>query len=215
MVIMMLAVVDFARVYTTMLTVESAAREAADYGTFGSQKWNDALYAVPDIGTEAQMLHRACVAASKLPDYVGAPGDTSCTNPALTYELSGDRGVTWQAYDVTLACDDEVREPPCWLKVTLHYQFRVLVPLNIELFGSTYGVPSTVMIERSSIFAMTDLRSHEPSPRPARAQGPASSSRPGACGVRPGRPGVLPAPVRIDRGRAVHPHVPGAQQRDA
>jgi len=164
MVIMMLAVIDFARVYTTMVNVESAAREAADYGTFGSQKWNIALYAVPDIGTEAQMLHRACVAASKLPDYVGSPGDTSCTNPSFSYELSGDRGVTWQPYDVALGCDDEVREPPCWLKVTLDYQFRVLVPLNIELFGSTYGVPSTVTIERSSIFPMTDLSLPEPTP---------------------------------------------------
>jgi len=155
MVVMMLAVIDFARIYTTMLTVESAAREAADYGTFGSQKWNDAIYALPVDGTEDKMLLRACVAASQLPDYVGP--DDNCTNPSFTYELSGDRGVTWQPYDVTLGCDDETREPPCWLKVTLNYQFRVLVPLNIELAGSTYGVPSTVTVERSSIFAMTDL----------------------------------------------------------
>jgi hypothetical protein len=157
MVIMMLAVIDFARIYTTMVNVESAAREAADYGTFGSQKWNAALYDFPVDGTVAQMMRRACVAASELPDYVGP--DDSCTNPSFLYALSGDRGVTWHQLpsEIDPTCDDDVREPPCWLKVTLNYQFHVLVPLNIELFGSTYGVPSTVTIERSSIFPMTDL----------------------------------------------------------
>ncbi len=42
LVFLMLAVVDFSRIFTTMLSIESAAREAADFGTFGSQKWNDA-----------------------------------------------------------------------------------------------------------------------------------------------------------------------------
>ena len=155
MVFLMLAVIDLARIYTTMLSVESAAREAADFGTFGSQKWNDSIVTMPVDGTEDKMKLRACVAASELPDYVGP--DTSCTNPAFAYQLSLDKGATWQAYSTGLGCDDPVREPPCWLKVTLTYDFQIFVPLNLQVFGQTYGLPSTLTFERSSIFAMTDL----------------------------------------------------------
>ncbi len=155
MIFLMLATIDLARIYTTMLSVESAAREAADFGTFGSQKWNDAFYALPVDGTEAKMRLRACTAASELPDYVGP--DDSCTNPSFAYELSGDKGATWEPYSTALGCDDATREPPCWLKVTLTYDFRVIVPLNLDVFGVTYGLPSTLTFERQSIFPMTDL----------------------------------------------------------
>jgi hypothetical protein len=155
LIILVLATVDLARIYSTMLTVESAAREAADYGTFGSQRWDPAVYAVVPDGTEAGMLRRACVASSTLPDYVGP--DDSCTNPAFSYELSGDRGATWQAFDPGLACDDPVREPPCWVRVTLRYDFRLVAPLSIDLFGVTLGLPNTLTFERTSTFPMTDL----------------------------------------------------------
>ena len=155
MIVIALAIIDLARIYTTMLTVESAAREAADFGTFGSQKWNGAVYSLVPDGTEAKMKHRACVASSTLPDYVGP--DDACTNPTFSYQLSGDRGVIWAPYDPVLACDDATREPPCWLKVTLQYNFQLFVLFNCEFFGTSYGVPNTLTFERSSIFAMTDL----------------------------------------------------------
>lgn len=152
---LMIGVIDLARIYTTMLSVESAAREAADFGTFGSQKWNVAVYSALPNGTEAQMKRRACVASSDLTDYVGP--DDDCANPTFSYQLSTDRGETWEDYDPGLACDDPVREPPCWLKVTLEYDFNLLIPFNLEVFGATYGMPESLTFERSSIFAMTDL----------------------------------------------------------
>lgn len=156
MVVIVMAVLDLGRIYTTMLSVESAAREAADFGTFGSQKWNSAVYAAaPPDGTEAKMERRACVASSTLPDYVGP--DDNCTNPTFSYALSGDRGATWGPYDAGLGCDNPTREPPCWLKVKLEYEFRLLVPFNLEMFGTAHGVPNTMSFERTSIFPMTDL----------------------------------------------------------
>lgn len=152
---LMVAIMDLARIYTTMLSVESAAREAADFGTFGSQKWNVAVYSAMPDGTEARMEHRACVAASDLTDYAGP--DDHCANPTFSYQLSTDRGATWQAYESAFACDDPGREPPCWLKVTLQYDFHLLVPLNLKVFGVEYGIPESLTFERSSIFAMTDL----------------------------------------------------------
>ena len=156
MIVIMLAVADMARIYTTLIAVESAAREAADYGTFGSQRWNPTLYTV----TEAEMKRRACVAARNLPDYIGP--DNNCTNPTFRYELSGDRGGTWTpspaTADVTaLACDNVVRVPPCWVRVTLHYDFHLIAPLHLDAFGVSLGLPNTLSFERSSTFPITDL----------------------------------------------------------
>jgi hypothetical protein len=154
LVFLMVAIIDVARIFTTMLSVESAAREAADYGTFGSQKWGDSIVLAAD-GTEERMHQRACVAASDLPDYVGP--DEACTNPGFDYKLSLDKGASWVDYTPALGCDDPVRTPPCWVKVTLTYDFTVFFPLNIELFGVGLGLPSSMTFERSSIFPMTDL----------------------------------------------------------
>jgi len=155
LIVLAMAIADLARVYTTTIAVESAAREAADYGTFGSQKWDPARYSMVPDGTEAEMRHRACVAASQLPDYVGP--DDNCTNPTVTYQLSGDQGASWGAYDSGLGCDNATREPPCWLRVTVHYDFKLIAPFRIELFGVGLGLPDSISLERSSVFPMTDL----------------------------------------------------------
>jgi hypothetical protein len=152
---LMVGVIDLARVYMSMLSVESAAREAADYGAFGSQKWTESVVSSTPDGTEAQMERRACVAASNLPEYQGP--DTDCANPRFSYALSTDRGATWTAYDPGLGCDDPGREPPCWVKVTLQYDFRLLVPIHIEALGTQFGLPESITFERSSVFGMTDL----------------------------------------------------------
>jgi TadE-like protein len=161
LVFLMSGIIDLGRIYTTMLSVESAAREAADFGSFGAQKWGAAALSatLPDgvtpDGTVQRMERRACTAASNLPDYVGPDGD--CANPDFSYQLSTDRGVTWVDYDPGLGCDNATREPPCWVKVTLAYDFHLLIPLRIEAFGNRYGLPDMITFERSSVFPMTDL----------------------------------------------------------
>jgi hypothetical protein len=153
LLLLMIGILDLARIYTAMLSVESAAREAADFGTFGSQLWADSAIA----NTEAEMRRRACTAASDLPGYSGAPDGSDCTNPAFAYQVSGDRGATWSAPSSGLACDDAGREPPCWVRVTLSYNFPLLVPFHIEVFGQQYGLPGSLAFARTSTFAMTDL----------------------------------------------------------
>ena len=73
-----------------MMSVESAAREAADFGTtLGAGKWQVGLPTTAN--TVAEMQRRACVAASDLPDYVDPDDDPAtgdCTNPSFAYCLT-------------------------------------------------------------------------------------------------------------------------------
>jgi Flp pilus assembly protein TadG len=140
MFVLLMAIVDFARIYTTMIAVESGAREAADYGAFGSQRWQ----AVKVDDTVEEMERRACIATSNLPDYVGDA--TTCTNPAFGYELTGSN------------CDDPTNEPPCRVTVTLTYDFTVFVPFRFEIMGVEYGIPSSITFSRDSTFAITDIQ---------------------------------------------------------
>jgi TadE-like protein len=165
LVFLMVGIVDLGRIYTTMLSVESAAREAADFGSFDSSNWSAGQIA----DTELNMETTACVAASNLPDYVGP--DDNCANPSFSYLLSMDKGTpgSWVDWATTAAdpvpCDSDARAegddpadpPPCWVRVTLTYEFHLLVPLGFEAFGVRYGLPNTITFERSSTFANTDL----------------------------------------------------------
>jgi hypothetical protein len=160
-VFLMIGIVDLGRIYTTMLSIESAAREGADYGAFGSYKWDAGTFSVAPDGVLAKMELRGCTAASDLPDYVG-PND-NCANPTFSYEISGNNGGSWSAYDPTVPpwsvkpCDDDTRDPPCWVKVTMHYDFQLLVPFHLDVFGMQLGIPDVLTFERTSVFAMTDI----------------------------------------------------------
>jgi hypothetical protein len=154
MLILLLAIVDLARVYTTMMSVESAAREAADFGTtLGAEKWDAAQVAV----TLAEMERRACVAASDLPDYDDPDNDPQtggCTNPSFSCVISLPGG-TCAAPDPT--CADPLRAPPCVVTVTLAHDFHLIAPVNFTFMGVEYGFPSTLSFVRDSTFAMTDI----------------------------------------------------------
>jgi len=158
MLIMLLAIVDLARIYTTMMSVESAAREAADYGTtLGAGKWQDGA---PMLATVTEMERRACVAASDLPDYADPDNDPQtggCTNPSFTYCVTSASGGSCLPYDPNVGCEDPLRPTPCAVTVTLTHDFHLLAPVNFEFMGVTYGLPSTLTFSRDSTFAMTDI----------------------------------------------------------
>jgi Flp pilus assembly protein TadG len=159
LVFLMVGIVDLARIYTTMLSVESAAREAADWGAFGSLKWSDAATVSGTV--EPEMQKRACVASSNLTDYAPT-SPTTCANPSFHYDLSMDGGNNWVDFATTAAspnpCNNAARTPdPCWVRVELTYTFNLFVPLNIQVFGVRYGLPSSLTFTRTSMFAMTDL----------------------------------------------------------
>lgn len=157
MVLVLLATVDFARVYTTMMSVESAAREAADYGTtLGAGKWQAGA---PMDGTVQAMHGRACVAASDLPDFADDDSDpmNGCTNPSFAYCMTPTVGGTCGPVDPSQDCHVPTRTEPCTVTVTLTHVFRLFAPLNIQIAGGEFGFPSTITIVRDSTFAMTDI----------------------------------------------------------
>lgn len=153
MLVLLVAIFDLGRIYTTMLAVESAAREAADWGAYSASRWDT------PVQTELDMQARACTASSNLPEYAGGGG--TCTNPHFSYTLLMN-GSPATPED----CRNGWNEPPCSVVVTLRYDFRVLVPLGIDFGGVRYGLPETLTFERTSIFAVSNLGAPTPSPMP-------------------------------------------------
>ena len=44
------------------------------------------------------------------------------------------------------------------MTVTLDYDFKLLLPLNVDILGVHIGIPSTIHITRDSTFAISDLK---------------------------------------------------------
>jgi len=157
MLILMLAIADMARIYTTMMSVESAAREAADFGTtFGAGKWDSTNRPM----TVSEMERRACVAASNLPDYRDPDGDPQtggCTNPSFAYCVTPTVGGTCGPIQDSDGCDNPDRAVPCDVTVTLTYDFHLIAPVNVRVFDTEIGLPSTLSFERDSTYAITDI----------------------------------------------------------
>ena len=201
MLIILLAVVDFARIYTTMIGVESAAREAADFGTnFGAAQWSSAN----KDRTLADMETRACTAASTLTSYAGddpdtdLDGDITCTNPGFAYCMTPPGG-SCVPVESTVGCDNPNNVDPCTVTVTLTFDFHMLVPINVEVLGQHIGFPSTIRFDRDSTFAITDIDlAPTPTPLPTPIPTPSPSPTPGSTPTpeptSEPTPGVTPTP---------------------
>jgi Flp pilus assembly protein TadG len=142
MLLLVLAVGDFGRLYTSAVAIEAGARQAADYGAFSASSWSAAAQAA----TVAEMERRACAAASMLPDYVepaGTLNHATCTNPTFSYVL--------ERQPVSGDCSDPALEPPSILDVTLAFAFHPVLAFP--------PIPATVTLTRDSRYALSDLAS--------------------------------------------------------
>ena len=177
MIFLLFAILDLSRVYTAMSSVESAAREAADYATSsGAARLSSSNWP----GTLAEMKRRACLAASDLHDYAGVDSDSDgvdedCTNPSFDWCVAQSTGgscvsqgafpqATDPAAPTTLDCDNADRDPPCTVKVTMSHNFHLFVPFQIDFFGVKLGLPVSLAFQRDSTFAMTDIVVESPGP---------------------------------------------------
>lgn len=155
---LVIAVADFGRLYTSMVAIESAAREAADYGAFDADHWSST--APGNISnTIAEMERRACIAAagSHLEGYAGADDGTTCTNPTFTCNLEwggattpcGSSGGYVTGNDCSAIASQPQTTEACTVHVRLEYDFRLILGLA--------PLPDSFSFGRDSRFRITDL----------------------------------------------------------
>lgn len=151
MLFLVVAIGDFGRLYAAAIAVESAVREAADYGAFlGSPAWDESNPS-QIAANVAEMERRACTAASTVPGYEEPPGTidhATCTNPSFSWSKERVPG--------SGNCRDQVPvggsiPDPCIIHANLRYTFQTILQLPI--------VPTTLTFERESRFPISDLAS--------------------------------------------------------
>lgn len=158
LLLIVVAVADFGRLYNAAVAVESAAREAADFGAFQADNWSSTTPA--NITTTlSEMERRACTAAkgSHLEGYSGTADGTTCTNPALSCNLEwGGASESCASTDGVVGgndCSAIATQPKsteaCTVHVHLDYDFRLI--LGVLPF------PDSVAFGRDSRFRIADL----------------------------------------------------------
>lgn len=152
------AIGDFGRVFSAMTAVESAAREAADYGAFVNlddpTRWASANS--PWTTVQSEMERRACTATGELSGFSDSTG-TCKENPNMDWELltRDTAGAAYHVVNPGVALDDCTgRAPldtrgPCIVHVWVSFDFTPIFAFP--------PIPSTVNIRRDSWFAVSEL----------------------------------------------------------
>lgn len=160
--VLVLAIGDFGRIYTSLVATEAAAREAADLGAFDPGNWNTSLGSTNPDQTVVRMERTACSSAalSHLEGYAepaGTVNHATCTNPTMTctLERQGQPPADCATYPTGAGgCGDTATDPPCVVHVQLAYRFDTLVPVPY--------FPSTVTFTRDARFAVSSLSTGAP-----------------------------------------------------
>ncbi len=154
MMLILLGIADFGRLFTSAVAVEAAGREAADFGAFDASYWTDINVAT----TVAEMERRACTAAagSHLEGYATTDpvNNATCTNPVFSCSLerngaSADCGSS-HGFTNGVDCSDPATEPPCTVHVHMTYEFNTLLPAG--------PMTGTFEIGRDSRFRVSNLQ---------------------------------------------------------
>ncbi|HEV8403841.1 MAG TPA: hypothetical protein VGQ31_12505, partial [Candidatus Limnocylindrales bacterium] len=133
MMLLLIAIADFGRIYASAVAVESAGREAADFGAFDAGNWTPANFAA----TVSNMELRACTAAagSHLEGYetTDPANNATCTNPTFSCTLERN-GASSDCMNPTglgagVDCSDPDTDPPCTVHVEMQYTFRTLLSI--------------------------------------------------------------------------------------
>jgi hypothetical protein len=162
LILLLLAIGELARIYSTMIAVESAAREAADWGAFRPGNWD-----VPTLAYTTsieEMERRACTPLKGLAEYNG-DGSNPCplvagaqpANPTFLCELFDPNSALWTNCATPSACyDPDKLGPsaiPCKVRVTLTYTYDVIMPTEL------LGLPTSLTFSRVSVFNIADDQS--------------------------------------------------------
>lgn len=159
LIVLMLGIGELARVFSTMIAVESGAREAADFGALAPGNW-EATPVVQYPVTIAEMERRACTPTRSMTEYAGAADGTTCTNPAFECELYLPGSGLWTDCSVvasaavcsSLGGSDDT---PCKVRVRMTYVYEMVVPTQL------LGLPNTLTFTQESVFNIAVCRSCE------------------------------------------------------
>lgn len=159
MMLLLIAIADFGRIYASAVAVESAGREAADFGAFDATNWQTTQIPTPNYKTTVdEMERRACTAAagSHLEGYetTDPVNNATCTNPTFSCTLERN-GASTDCMNPTglgagVDCSDPDTDPPCTVHVQMQYTFRTLLSIP--------PMPATVQLVRDSRFWISNLK---------------------------------------------------------